>query len=312
MKKHINLKKIRTYSIKDRPCKVDISQFGCPGKRGISFRNFSKSLPDILAAENLKRLVKLVIMAKKKKKPVIMAMGGHVIKCGVSQYIIELMEKKIVSAIAMNGAASIHDFEIAFFGKTSEDVASALKKGNFGFAEETASLMNEAITRGAIEDTGMGEALGRKISGSNAGYKNLSLLYNAYKLKIRATVHVAIGSDIIHQHPSAKGEDIGKTSYKDFLIFTEEVSGLGRGGVFLNIGSAVILPEVFLKAVSISRNLGYCVKNFTTANFDMIQHYRQTENVLKRPLQEAGEGFSFIGHHEILIPLFTQMLLESV
>ena len=310
MKKQICLQKVKTYSIKKRASKVSISQFGSAGKKGISFQKFTDSLPDILAARKLKRLAELVLKAKKKKKPVILGLGGHVVKCGVSPFIIELMKKRIVTAIAMNGAASIHDFEIAFFGKTSEDVACSLKEGKFGFVEETGSLMNEAITKGAKKDMGMGEALGKKISDEKAAYKDLSLLYQAHRLKLKSTVHVAIGADIIHQHPLAKGEDLGKTTFTDFIRFTEEVSLLGKGGVFINIGSAVVLPEVFLKALSISRNLNNNVTNFVTANFDLIEHYRPRQNVLLRPVQEGGESFSFIGHHEIMLPLFIQMLLK--
>jgi len=308
----INLKKVKTYSIKKRLSNVSVSQFGCPGKKGMSFRKFSASLPDILAGQRLKRLVKLVLKAKKKKKPIILGLGGHVVKCGVSPFIIELMKRKIVTAIAMNGAASIHDFEIAFFGKTSEDVACSLKEGKFGFVEETGAFMNEAISRGAREGMGMGEALGKKISEGKAPYKDLSLLYHAARLKLKATVHVSIGSDIIHQHPLARGEDLGKTTFTDFIRLTEDVSHLGKGGVFLNIGSAVVLPEVFLKALSISRNLGNSVTDFITGNFDLIEHYRPRQNVLTRPIQEGGESFSLIGHHEIMLPLFTQLLLEEM
>jgi len=312
MKKRIDLKKVKTYSIKKRSSKVSVSQFGCPGKKGISFNKFSSSLPDILASQRLKRLVKLILKARKKKKPVILGLGGHVIKCGVSPFIIELMKRKIVTAIAMNGAASIHDFEIGFFGRTSEDVACSLKQGKFGFVEETGAFMNEAITRGAEQDMGMGEALGKKISEDKAPYKDLSVLYQATRLKLKATVHVSIGADIIHQHPLTRGEDIGKTTFTDFIRLTEEVSLLGKGGVFLNIGSAVVLPEVFLKTLSISRNLGNNVTDFVTGNFDLIEHYRPRQNVLLRPTQEGGESFSFIGHHEIMLPLFTQLLLEEM
>jgi hypothetical protein len=311
MKKKIDLRKVKTYSIKERKSKVFVSAFGHPGKKGISFHKFSASLPDILAGRNLRRLVKGVLKAKKAKKPVIMAMGGHVVKSGASPFIIELMKRKIVTGIAMNGATSIHDFEIAFFGRTSEDVAASIKNGRFGFVEETGSLMNEAVTEGARKNLGMGEALGKKIAESKAPYKNSSLLYQAASLKLKATVHVSIGSDIIHQHPMARGEDIGETSYTDFIYLTEQVSNLGKGGVFLNVGSAVVLPEVFLKALSISRNLGNNVKDFITGNFDIITHYRPQQNILSRPVQDGGESFSFVGHHEIMLPLFTQMLLEG-
>lgn len=306
------MEKVKTYSIKNRASKVHVSAFGRAGKRAVSFRKFAEGLPDILAGQRLRRFVGLVLKAKKKRKPVIMALGGHVVKTGVSPYIIELMKRKVVTAIAMNGATSIHDFEIAFFGRTSEDVAYSLKKGIFGFAEETGRIMNEAIAEGAGDGIGMGEALGRKISERKARHRNLSLLYQAAHLNLKATVHVSIGCDVIHQHPAARGEDIGKTSFKDFIYLTEEVKRLGGGGVFINAGSAVVLPEVFLKALSISRNLADDVKDFVTANFDMIVHYRPQQNVLIRPVQEGGESFSFVGHHELMLPLFTQMILEKI
>lgn len=311
-KRIINLEKVKTYTIKERVSKVSVSQFGKPQEKGLKFSKFSSSLPDILAGKKIRRLVSLVLRAKDKGKPIILALGGHVVKGGVSPFIIELMKRRVVTAIAMNGATSIHDFEIAFFGKTSEEVAGSLKQGRFGLAEETGRFMNEAISSGAGEGLGMGEALGKKISKGKASYKNSSLLYQAYRLKLKATVHVSIGSDIIHQHPKARGEDLGKTSFKDFIVLTEEVSRLGKGGVFLNIGSAVVLPEVFLKTLSIARNLGFKVTDFITGNFDLIEHYRPRQNVLLRPTQESGESFSFIGHHEIMIPLFTQMILEEM
>lgn len=311
-KRKIELKEVRTYSIRDRKSKVSVSEFGHPGKKGVSFSRFSRTLPNLLAARRLRELTGLILKARKKKKPVISALGGHVVKSGVSPFIIELMKRNIITAIAMNGAASIHDFEIAFFGRTSEDVASSLKDGKFGFVEETGRIMNEVISSGAEKDTGMGEALGKKVYEGRALYREMSLLYWAYRLKIRATIHVSIGSDIIHQHPLARGDAIGKTSYKDFIYLVEEISGLGNGGVFLNIGSAVVLPEVFLKAVSIARNLGNSVKNFVTCNFDIIEHYRPRQNVLSRPIERGGKSFSFIGHHEIMLPLLTQMILEGL
>lgn len=312
MKRVIDLKKVKTYSIKKRLSKVSISQFGRPGKKGMKFRQFSESLPDILAGQRLPRLVDFILAARAKDKPVILALGGHVVKCGTSPYLIELMKREVVTSMALNGAASIHDFETAFFGRTSEDVGSSLKTGRFGLAEETGRFMNEAINEGAEKEIGMGEALGKRIISGQAPYKEFSLLYQAWHLKLKATVHVSIGSDIIHQHPLAKGDSIGKTSFKDFILFTEEISRLGHGGVFINIGSAVVLPEVFLKALSISRNLGFKVGNFITANFDIIEHYRPRQNVLIRPTQESGESFSFIGHHEIMLPLLTQMILEKI
>jgi len=309
----INLKKIKTYPIKDRINKVKIDNFAnvfMP--RNTSFRSFLNSLPRILAGNDFRQIVKSIVFAYQKNKPIVFALGGHVIKCGLSPIIIDLMKRGILKGIAMNGSTSIHDFEIAIIGETSEDVKNSIKDGSFGMAEETGKLMNEAITDGMRKRIGMGEALGRKILEINAPYSKYSILSTAIKLNIPVTIHVAIGTDIIHQHPYANGAAIGELSYTDFLIFTSIISNLGDGGVFVNIGSAVILPEVFLKALSIARNLEYPVFNFITANFDMIQHYRPTQNVVKRPTIEGGKGYNITGHHELMIPLLYRAILEEL
>ncbi|MGB9595851.1 MAG: hypothetical protein ACPL7B_06175, partial [Candidatus Poribacteria bacterium] len=238
-------------------------------------------------------------------------MGGHVIKCGLSPVIISMMEHNVLTGIAMNGAGSIHDFEIALIGGTSEDVGTNIEDGMFGMWEETGRLMNSAIIEGKNQNIGMGKALGQKLIEINAKYQSYSILANAIRLNVPLTVHVAIGTDIIHQHPKADGSAIGQTSFTDFRIFTSEISDLD-GGVLLNFGSAVLMPEVFLKALSISRNLGHKVTEFTTANFDMFQHYRPRENILKRPTKMGGKGYAITGHHEIMIPLLAYAVLDKM
>jgi len=311
----IDLNNLKTYPIKNRNNKVNIKDFAhiCTNtSNNTSFKYFIDSLPKILAGNDFRNIVNSIVKAYKNNKPVIFAMGGHVIKCGLSPIIIDLMKRGILTGVAMNGSVSIHDFEIALIGETSEDVKNSIKDGSFGMAEETGKLMNEAITEGMKQAIGMGEALGKKILKINAPYINYSILAAAIKLDIPVTIHVAIGTDIIHQHPKANGAAIGELSYIDFRIFTSIITDLGDGGVFVNIGSAVILPEVFLKALSIARNLGHPVFNFITANFDMIQHYRPTQNVVKRPTIEGGKGYNITGHHELMIPLLYRAILEEL
>jgi len=304
--KEINLSTLKTYSIKERTSKVDMSQFAKKGNVDTSV--FLDALPDILSAKDLKELVLACKTAKMKGKPIIIGMGGHVIKCGLAPLIIELIEAGYVSAIAVNGSVMIHDYEIAYYGQTSEDVSKALADGSFGMAFETVNGINRAITAGSMQELGMGEALGKVISHS-APNAELSLLGTAYEHKIPLTVHVAIGTDIIHQAPCADGKAIGDCSLRDFRIFCNEVSKLDEGGVYLNLGSAVILPEVFLKALTVARNITGNVKNFSTAVFDMNQHYRARVNVVQRPVETGGKGYYFIGQHEILIPLFIKSIL---
>jgi hypothetical protein len=304
--KEINLSSLKTYSIKERSSKVDSSQFAKKGS--VDSSAFLDILPDILSAKDLKELVRACKSAKANGKPIIIGMGGHVIKCGLAPLIIELMEAGYVSAIAVNGSVMIHDYEIAFYGQTSEDVSKALADGSFGMAFETANGINRAITAGSKQELGMGEALGRAIY-HRAPNSELSLLGAAFEHKIPLTVHVAIGTDIIHQAPCADGKAIGDCSLRDFRIFCHEVSKLDDGGVYLNFGSAVILPEVFLKALTVARNITGRVKNFRTAVFDMNQHYRARVNVVQRPVETGGKGYYFIGQHEILIPLLIKSIL---
>jgi len=311
-KPKIDLSKLKTYPISRRKSKVRYQDFARPSSKGASFSKFYDSLPNILAGDAFRQVVDSICAAHKKKKPVIAMLGSHVIKCGLNPVIIELIEKDIVTAIALNGSGAIHDFEIALIGKTSEDVAGAIEDGSFGMAKETALYLNGAIRKAVKRDIGVGQAVGEVIKEEKLSFKNLSLLYNCNKKNILATVHIAIGTDIIHQHPSCNGADLGTASLKDFHNFIEAVSGLGDGGVVLNIGSSVILPEVFLKALNVARNLGNSIKNFTACNFDMINHYRPYQNVVKRPVESGGGGYTIIGHHEIMLPLLAQSIIEKI
>jgi len=309
----INLRKIRTYSLNRRKSKVNLKDFATIYKKGNSFRRFCQSLPQVLKARDFRHVVAAIVSAKKKKKPVIFMLGAHVIKCGLSPIVIDLINRGIIDCIALNGAGIIHDFEIAFQGKTSEDVERAIRDGSFGMAQETAGFINDAIKAGIKSDLGVGKSMGKAIDQDNRlPYKNLSILHTAYKKGITVSVHVAIGTDIVHQHLSCNGAAVGQASLKDFHNFIAEVSKLGDGGVLINFGSAVILPEVFLKALTVARNLGYKVKNFTTANFDMIYHYRPEQNIVRRPTQDSGKGYYIIGHHEIMLPLLASAIIEEL
>ena len=302
---------IKTYSLRSRKSKVDIKKFAQVFAPEDRFSRFVDSLPDILAGKDFKEFITLMGKAKKQNKAIVWALGAHMIKVGLNPVIIDLMKEGWVTSLAFNGAVIIHDFEVAFAGKTSEDVDSMLRNGRFGMAQETAEVLNQAINRGQKKDAGLGETLGELLSKSNYPYKTMSLLATAYDLNIPVTVHVAIGTDIIHFHPKAKGEALGKLSHRDFFLFCSLLEGLEGGGIFLNIGSAVILPEVFLKALSLIRNRGSLLKDFTTAAFDFVHHYRPCQNVVKRPHGEKGKGFYFIGHHELLIPLLAASLKSS-
>lgn len=299
---------LKTYPLRSRPSKVNIKHFARPVAPGGKLSDFVESLPDILAAKDFKEFVGLMRTARGRQKAIVFALGAHVIKVGLNPIIIDLMEEGWLTGLALNGAGIIHDFEIAYAGQTSEEVEVQIKDGLFGMARETGEMLNEAINKGSEEGIGLGEAVGRMIADSDFTHKELSLLATAYKLAIPATVHVAVGTDIIHFHPKARGEAIGKTSLQDFFVFCSMVEKLEGGGVFINAGSAVILPEVFIKALSLVRNKGHQVENFTTAVFDFIHHYRPHQNVVRRPVGEKGRGFYFIGHHEIMIPLLAASL----
>lgn len=296
----LDFNKIKTISIKQRKNKVKLSDLIKPEDSKV-----------LLDSKDFSELVDRIISAYKNNKQMILMMGAHVIKVGMSLLIIHLMKKGIIKHIAMNGAGPIHDFELALIGETSEYVEQTIEDGTFGMIEETARILNEAIKEGTKNNQGMGYSIGKKINDLNLPNKDYSILYNAYKLNVPATVHVAIGTDVIHQHPSCDGAAIGKTTYQDFKVFTENASKLEEG-IVLNIGCAVILPEVFLKALTIARNLGYKVENITTANFDMIDHYRPRENVVKRPTSLGGKGFIIIEKHEKTIPSLHRKILQKI
>ena len=311
MQNRVDLSKIKTIRLDTRKCKVSISDFACLAVKGSSFKAFYDSLPSILAADDFKAVIDAIISAHKKKRMVIFMMGAHVIKCGLSPLVIDLIKRGVVKTIALNGAGIIHDTEVAMIGRTSEDVGEGIIIGCFGMAEETASFINGAINYGFRNGLGIGESLGSRIMKSNFKHKEMSILAAGHKYHIPVTVHVAIGTDIIHQHPSANGMAIGEGSLLDFKTFVYSVSKL-EGGVAVNIGSAVILPEVFLKAVTIARNLKYKIRKLITANFDMINQYRPRQNVLSRPTSMGGIGYSITGHHEIMVPLLYRSIIEKI
>ena len=307
----INFSGIRTYPLKSRKSKVSIKEFGRPHKGKDRITPFIDALPDILAAKDLKAVIAAVVKAYKQKRPVIVGMGAHLTKVGLNPILIDLMERGVISALAVNGAVIIHDFELALAGKTSEDVDEQLGSGAFGMAEETGRILNETIIKGVQQGRGIGESVGKWIQDSKAPNKPYSLMATAYRLEIPATVHVAVGTDIIHMHPAVSGAALGEGSLLDFRRLCSVVANL-EGGVYLNIGSAVILPEVFLKALTLVRNLGYTVERFTTVNLDFIQQYRPLTNVVRRPTQKGGKGYSLTGHHEIMVPLLAAGIIEQI
>ena len=308
----VDLSQVRTYSVRERTNKVQVARhFAGSPEPGITFLEFLDSLPELLGAEALLQVVDAVASAHRKGRPVVLAIGGHVIKCGLQPVLKSLCEQGIVTAIAMNGSAVIHDFEVAMIGETSEDVGRGLHSGDFGFARETAEGINGALQQGYAANKGFGQAVGEAILNRKLPFAEHSLLATCVEHDIPVTVHVAIGADIIHQSPSMDGAVTGEMSYRDFRLLTSIVADLS-GGAWLNIGSAVVLPEVFLKALSIAQNLGSKVDDFVTANFDMQQHYRPLQNVINRPTSGTGRGFQVTGHHEINIPLFAQALLEKL
>lgn len=310
--KEIPVDRVKTYSIQDRQSKVVFNSLAKPVGPDCSLDEFFDSLPDILSSKDLKELIGHIVSAKKNGKPILVMMGAHVIKTGLSPVLIDLIELGLIQGIAMNGAGAIHDTELAFFGKTSEDVAAALSTGEFGMAKETGDLLNETVLSALSNELGFGEAVGKRILKDNPDHVDLSLLAQAYKFEVPVTVHVAIGTDIVHQHPNANGAAIGEASLRDFRIFAGLVSRLDQGGIVLLFGSAVILPEVFLKALTVARNVCGSVTDFYTVSFDMIRHYRPSVNVLQRPTQDGGKGYQFVGQHEILIPLFAAGLKAAM
>lgn len=307
----IDLSKVKTYSLKERASKVKAADFGTAWQAGGSMGEWLRSLPKVLAGCDFQEIVDRWVGAATAGKTVILAMGAHPIKVGLSPIIIDLLKRGIVSAVAMNGAGIIHDAELAMMGHTSEDVAAELGAGTFGMAEETGRLLNGAIAEGAEKDEGLGRAVGAMLHQRGFANNFLSILVTAYELDVPVTVHVALGTDIIHVHPSVDGAAVGKTSHLDFRIFARLVSTL-EGGVFINLGSAVIMPEVFLKALSLARNLGHRVKEFTTVNMDFMRHYRPMTNVVNRPTLEGGKGYHLVGHHEIMFPMLAAAVIERL
>jgi len=305
----IDLTHLRMVSLADRKSKVSAGDFAHAPAAGLSFAQFVEGLPNILFGQDFRAVVAAIAAAKRGRRPVILGLGAHVIKCGLSPVLIGLMERGIITCIAMNGAGSIHDVEIALAGQTSEDVAAGLKDGAFGMARETGELIHQAMADAGL-DVGLGLAIGRRLHRVEAPNTHLSLLATAARLEIPATVHVALGTDIVHMRAGAGGAEIGQASFTDFRLFTAVVKDLS-GGVYLNAGSAVILPEVFLKAFTIAQNLGAGLRDFTTVDLDMISHYRPTVNVLRRPATVGGRGFSLNGRHEILLPLLACAVLEE-
>ncbi|MBF0234902.1 MAG: hypothetical protein HQK65_17990 [Desulfamplus sp.] len=306
----IDLHKINTYSATIRASKVLTSSEARPPFKGMTMSMFLKNLPDILKANDLKEIATNIVKARHNNKPVIVMLGGHVIKTGCSPILLDLAKNGFITHFASNGSAAIHDTELARLGHTSEDVASQLEDGSFGMAHDTAALVNGAAKHASQNRLGFGQTVGAMLIKENAPFNSRALLANAFLLKIPYTLHIAIGTDIVHQHPDADGAAIGDASLRDFRIFAASVAKLGHGGVLLNLGSAVIMPEVFLKALSVARNLGHDVAHFTTANFDMHQHYRPSINVVNRPVLSGGKGFSITGHHEIMIPLLAAAIHE--
>lgn len=307
-----NFSNLRTVDIEERGGKVAVEHFGRPHRRGAGIGEWLDSLPKILAADELRALAAAIAAAREKKRAVLWGMGGHVVKCGLAPVLIDLMDRGFVTGLVMNGSTAIHDFEIAIAGCTSEDVEAVLPDGSFGSAEQTGREMNAAYSEAARDGIGAGEALGRKLDEiAGERFREQSLLLAAWQRSIPVTVHIAIGTDTPHTHPRADGAAIGAATHHDFRLFCSLVRALHDGGVYLNIGSAVVLPEVFLKAVSVTRNLGYPLRGFTTANLDFLQHYRPRVNVVGRPHAEAGgKGYALTGHHEIMVPLLAALLVE--
>lgn len=297
--KPADLSKVKRYSLNKRATKSDTRRFAGTIR---PIRPFFDSLPGFLKASDLKNLTGAIISARNKNKGIIWMMGAHPLKVGLSPILIDLMKNGYVTHIAFNGACVIHDLEIAFWGRTSEEVADTIRDGSFGMVKETPKYLAEAV-QAAPDGIGLGEAIGGYIAKKSPKFKRYSVLYEAYRLGIPLTVHIAIGTDTITQHPEYDAALWGKKSHLDFRILASSVKSLNEGGVVLNIGSAVTLPEVFLKAITVGRNLFGKIKNFAAANFDMIQHYRPNENVVRRPILNGGTGYSITGHHEIMLPL---------
>jgi deoxyhypusine synthase len=309
--KPIDLNQVKTYRLSERKSKVSTKDFAKIWRKGAGFTDFFDSLPDILAGKHIKGVISAVVTAFKNNKTVVFAMGAHVIKVGLGPIVIDLMERKVITAVAMNGAGIIHDLELAMIGQTSEDVDTAIEDGSFGMADETCAVLSQAVSLAGRRSTGLGDAVGRTILASAFPHQDQSILAAGVRLGIPVTVHVAIGTDIIHMHPGFDARETGAATHKDFRKFASVIATL-EGGVFLNIGSAVIMPEVFLKALTLARNLGCNLQNFTSVNMDFINQYRPLTNVVKRPTGKRAQGFNLIGHHEIMLPLIAAGIVEQM
>jgi hypothetical protein len=308
---------VRTIPVARRPNKVRAEEFAHPPRSDLSFAAFLDSLPDVLVARDFRRVVDAVVDAARRGRGVVVMLGGHIVKTGLAPLLIDLMERHVITHVAMNGSASIHDFEIARFGGTSEDVAAGLRDGSFGMADETGREMNEAFVRGMREQRGMGESLAILLDEADGAgglaHPELSVILGAHRHGVPVTVHAALGAEIIHQHPAADGASIGDTSHRDFRRLAHSLTSLDDGGVALNLGSAVIMPEVFLKALTIARNLheGH-PRNFVTCDLDMQRHYRPRMNVVQRPTLDSGKGYEITGHHEIMVPLLAWAIVDKL
>jgi hypothetical protein len=309
-----DLSKIRTIPISGRANKVRAEDFSRPPGTDRSFHAFLDALPDVLVARDFRKVVAAIASAARNKKGVVVMLGGHIVKTGLAPVLIDLMKRGIVTHLAMNGSAAIHDYEMARFGGTSEDVAAGLRDGSFGMAEETGRGLNEAFVKGMAEERGMGESVARAIAAdATAAHPELSVILNAWRLDIPVTVHAALGAEIIHQHPAANGAAIGDTSHRDFRRLAASLERLDQGGVALNCGSAVIMPEVFLKALTIARNLNAgAPREFVTVDLDMQRHYRPRVNVVQRPTIDSGKGYEITGHHEIMVPLLCWAVADAL
>ena len=307
----IDLKDVKTYPLSDRESKVSSADFAGVWEKGGSYKKFLERLPNILSGNDIKAVIAGVAEAARQNKTVIFGMGAHVIKVGLNPIIIDLMQRGIITGVAMNGAGIIHDLEVALAGQTSEDVAASIDDGSFGMAGETADFLNQALAQSDKGTSGLGQSIGRAIMSNQLPQMEHSILAAGWRLDIPVTVHVAIGTDIIHMHPQFDPAKAGQTSHRDFRILTSMVGSL-EGGVYLNVGSAVVLPEVFLKAVTLARNLGHTLDRFMTVNIDFIRHYRPLTNVIQRPTAKGGTGINLVGHHEILLPLIAAGIIEEL
>ncbi|MBC8246402.1 MAG: hypothetical protein H8E81_02340 [Deltaproteobacteria bacterium] len=309
--KPMDLKKLKTYPLAKRKSKVSLTDFAKPWHKGNGFKEFLSGLPDILGGSHVRSVISAIVNAHRENRAVVFAMGAHVIKVGLNPIVIDLMERGIISAVAMNGAGIIHDAELAMAGKTSEDVSTSLGDGSFGMAEETAEFLSTAIKNAEAESMGLGDAVGRLVIDRELPHQETSILAAGVRLNLPVTVHLAFGTDILHMHPDFDPKAAGAATHRDFRIFASVVSTLEQG-VYLNVGSAVILPEVFLKALTLARNLAGPLEAFTAVNIDFIRHYRPLTNVVQRPTASGGLGIDLAGHHEILIPLIAAGIIEQL